>query len=154
MKQKITEQTASVLQNILDDTHSLLLFDGSCATCDFIVNLILKNDPSRHFLFTPLQSSWGSLVLRSMGLNTNDLTTLILIHKQDVYTYSSAVFKVLKLLGPPFNLLLIFSILPRSLTDLLYSIYAKNRYRLFGKLKTCRLLSPEEKKQFLKENPR
>ncbi len=154
MKQKITEQTASVLQNILDDSHSLLLFDGSCATCDFIVNLILKNDPSRHFLFTPLQSSWGSLVLRSMGLNNNDLTTLILIHKQDVYTHSSAVFKVLKLLGPPFNLLLFFSILPRSLTDLLYSIYAKNRYRLFGKLKTCRLLSPEEKKQFLKENPR
>lgn len=154
MKQKLADDTSTSLKKALEEKHTLLLFDGDCVSCDFIVNLILKNDTRRQFLFAPLQSSWGNLVLNSLELNPNDLTTLILIHKQDVYTYSSAVFKVFELLGPPLNLLLIFSILPQGFTDFLYSLYAQNRYKLFGHLKTCRLLSPEEKQQFLKETPK
>lgn len=151
MKQKLTDNTATSLQTVIDENHALLLFDGTCVSCDYVVNLILKNDTRRQFLFAPLQSSWGNLVLTSLDLNPNNLTTLILIHKQEVYTYSSAVFKVFKLLGPPLNGFLIFSFLPHSLTDFLYSLFANNRYQLFGHLKTCRLLSPEERQQFLKE---
>lgn len=151
MKQKLIKRTADLLQTVLDDKHTLVLFDGNCASCDFMVNLILKKDSYRQFLFAPLQSSWGTLLSTSLGLNPNDLTTLILIHRQEAYTHSSAVFKVLELLGPPLNRLLVFSIFPLTLTDLLYSLYAKNRYKLFGPLKTCRIYSPEEKKQFLKE---
>lgn len=153
MIQKLPDHTASLLPTVLDEKHTLLLFDGSCVSCDFIVNLILKNDSRRQFLFAPLQSSWGNLVLTALGFPLNNLTTLILIHNQKAYTHSSAVFKVVQLLGRPFNLLLIFSILPLNFTDFVYSLYAKNRYKLFGPLKTCRIHTPEEEKQFLKEHP-
>lgn len=154
MKQNLSNNTIESLSPVLgaNKKQVLLLFDGTCVSCDFIVNLILKNDFKKQFLFAPIQSSWGQMILPSLGLSTEELTTLVLIqNNKTAYTYSSAVFLVFDLLGFPFKFFCFLSFLPVTFTDFIYSLYARNRYRFFGKLNTCRLLTSEEQKQFLKE---
>lgn len=154
MKQYISQQLMITLSSTLDNKFTLLLFDGNCASCDYLVNFILKKDSCQQFLFAPLQSTLGHSISKSLGLNPYKVSTLILIHKQTAYTHSSAVFKIIELLGPPLNRLLIFSYLPVPVSDFLYSIFAKSRYRLFGHLKSCRLYSPEERRRFIKDLPK
>jgi predicted DCC family thiol-disulfide oxidoreductase YuxK len=40
-------------------------------------------------------------------------------------------------------------IIPKKLRDVIYRIIAQNRYRLFGKQKSCRIPTPELKDRFL-----
>jgi predicted DCC family thiol-disulfide oxidoreductase YuxK len=41
---------------------------------------------------------------------------------------------------------------PRSARDFFYRLFARNRYRLFGKKEVCMMPTPEIKARFLSEN--
>ena len=38
------------------DNHHIVIFDGVCNFCNGAVNFIIKRDPKRVFLFTPMHS--------------------------------------------------------------------------------------------------
>lgn len=127
----------------------VLLFDGVCNSCNFIVDFILKRDLARVFRFAALQSESGQSLLKAHRLSTQALDTLVLIEDDRIHVRSNAAFRIFRLLGRPWHVLCVFSILPKFITDTIYNIYAKNRYRLFGKRNRCRILSREEQALFL-----
>lgn len=130
----------------------ILLFDGICASCNFIVDFILKRDKDRRFRFASLQSKAGKALLREHHLAVDSMDTLVLIDGGRAYTYSTAAFRVFRALGWPWKALFILSLLPTNLTDAFYRLYARNRYRLFGKRAACRVPAPEERELFLEDS--
>jgi predicted DCC family thiol-disulfide oxidoreductase YuxK len=66
-----------------------------------------------------------------------------------MYTESTAFLKVIEDLGQPFSSLKVGYVMPKLLRDFLYRRVAFNRYRLFGKMQHCTLLSAENKQHFL-----
>jgi predicted DCC family thiol-disulfide oxidoreductase YuxK len=53
-------------------------------------------------------------------------------------------------LGFPWSLMAVFRILPRDLRDRLYDFLARNRFRWFGRRKTCLLATPGDDDRFLR----
>jgi predicted DCC family thiol-disulfide oxidoreductase YuxK len=129
--------------------HGLLLFDGVCNSCHYIVSFILTHDRKQLFYFMPLQSNAGKKVLQFYDLPSDELSTLVFVYKSKSYTYSAAVFKILSLLEWPWRVFCLFSIFPKVLTDFCYRFYANHRYEWFGKLESCHIPSPEERSRFL-----
>ena len=127
-----------------NEKDAVLLFDGVCNTCNFFVDFILKRDKNRRIGFVPLQTEIGDKLLKRYKLTPGKLDTLVFIHQNRAYTHSEAVFRVFSLLGWAWKIFCIFSILPLSVTDFFYRCYAKNRYLLFGKKETCRILTKQE----------
>ena len=72
-----------------------------------------------------------------MDFSNSDFDTVIFQKNDQIYTRSSAVFEISKTIGGFCKVLLIFSILPISLTDSVYRYIALRRFKVFGKLKQC-----------------
>lgn len=130
-------------------TSPLLLFDGVCNLCSGTVQFILKHDQKEKFTFASLQSDIGQKILEENDLSTTDFQSFILMENGTCYARSTAALKVSGYLGFPYNLLLVFLLIPRPIRDYFYNIVAKNRYRWFGKKESCWLPTPELKKRFI-----
>ncbi len=128
----------------------VILFDGICNFCNFWINLILRLDRRRIFVFSPLQSDSGQKYLKRFGLHQSDFDTFIVVKNNHYFNKSDAVFLIAEHLPLPYRLLKIFKILPKKLRDWLYSFIAKNRFRIFGKKETCRMPERDEIARFLK----
>lgn len=129
--------------------YSVILFDGVCNFCNYWVNFILDRDKKNIFRFAALQSEKGYELLDKFNLPKGDFDSFILIADNKVFKKSSAVFKIAKHLNGWPKIIIPFSILPHSLTDIIYDLIAKNRYKFFGKKDSCRIPTKEEKSKFL-----
>lgn len=49
-------------------TQDIIVFDSVCSLCNGAVDLILKYDKKKNFLFTPLQSEIGTRLLDEFRL--------------------------------------------------------------------------------------
>ena len=127
---------------------TIVLFDGVCHMCNGVVRFTIKKDPKKHFLFVPLQSKKGRVLLRKYKL-PKDTSTIILIEEDKIYTKSTAFLRIMKKLNGTWPALFGFTIIPRFLRDAVYDVIAKNRYKWFGKMKTCPVPPPEWKGRFL-----
>ncbi|MCP9768633.1 DUF393 domain-containing protein [Lacihabitans sp. LS3-19] len=126
----------------------IVLFDGVCNLCNFSVQFIIKNDPEELFLFSSLQSAYSKAFFLKYKIPSDDLSSIILILDNKIYKKSEAVFKIILFL-PKYRWLSFFSFLPLYITDFLYDLIAKNRYRWFGKRETCWLPTVQLSKRFL-----
>lgn len=132
----------------------LILYDGVCGLCDAAVQWVLDHDPAGLFSFAPLQGETAAALRARHPQIPADLDTVVVVERgpdgvERVFLRSAAAFRVLRRVGGPWRLLLVFSVLPRRLTDLGYRLIAAVRYRLFGKLDACRFPGPEERARFL-----
>ncbi len=127
----------------------VILFDGVCNVCDGFVQFVLKRDPKGMFYFASLQSEIGKQLLIKHKVEIADLSTVVLIDGDKVFTHSDVVLIVGKDLGGLFKLLYPFKILPKNFRNFLYDWFAKNRYRFFGKKEVCMLPKPEWRSRFL-----
>lgn len=127
----------------------IVLFDGVCNFCNYWVNFILDRDSKNQFKFAALQSKKGIELLEKFNLPKDDFDSFILIFNNKVFKKSNAAFMIAKQISGWPKLILPFQILPSILTDFIYDIVAKNRYKLFGKKEACRIPTPEEKNRFL-----
>ena len=140
---------------------AVVLFDGVCNFCDASVNFIIEHDKAGYFKFAPLQSEEGSKLASQYGFEsatalsdkaTSDLIpidSVILIEDGKAYTHSTAALTILKRLGAPWSWLYVFVIVPRSVRDWAYRLFARYRYRIFGRKDQCMLPSPEVRARFL-----
>jgi predicted DCC family thiol-disulfide oxidoreductase YuxK len=62
---------------------------------------------------------------------------------------SEAVLRALRRLGGAWSLLSVFAVVPRPVRDWAYDLFARWRYRLFGRYDTCPLPPPEVRDRFL-----
>lgn len=132
----------------------LVLYDGVCGLCDRSVQFILRNDRSNRFRFATLQGETGGELARKHGFDPAELSSFILILDHDLPSERAmrkgkAGLRVLWELGGFWKLVGWLSILPGWLVDPFYTLIAKNRYRMFGKLDACRIPSPAERAKFV-----
>ena len=116
----------------------IILFDGICNLCNGAVNFILKRDKKKQFRFVALQSEKGIDLISKFKI-APETDSIILILNNQIYTESDAAIEIAKLLPALWNWLSVFKIIPKKVRDGIYKWIAKNRYRWFGKRKTCRI---------------
>lgn len=131
--------------------NPLVLFDGVCNLCNGTVDFILKRDRKKQFRFVALQSEAGEKIRKKFRF-PEEIDSVILIHKEKVFYESDAALEIARLLPAPWKWAVFFRIVPCSWRNALYRWIARNRYRLFGKKKECRIPTPEERKFFPEPN--
>jgi predicted DCC family thiol-disulfide oxidoreductase YuxK len=129
--------------------NPIILFDGVCNLCNSTVQFVIKNDTKKIFRFASLQSSFGQNILQQHQLNTKELSSLVVLEKDFIYTKSTGALHIAQKLKFPFNLLYGLIIVPPFIRNAVYKFVAKNRYKWFGKTETCWVPTPELKTLFL-----
>lgn len=126
----------------------IILFDGVCNFCNSSVQFIIKRDTKGLFKFSSLQSPIGEQLLDENKIPIN-LDSFIYLEGDKVYDRSTAVLKVCKGLKGLWKLLYVFIVVPKPIRDMVYSYFAKNRYKWFGKRDACMIPTPEQRERFL-----
>lgn len=126
----------------------LVLFDGVCNFCNGAVNFIIRHDGEKKFKFAPLQSEIGQQMQAKYGIG-EDVDSIILVENDKAYTHSTAGLRVAKGLGSIWSLGYVFIIVPSFIRDFFYRLFAKYRYRLFGRTEACMLPTPDVRERFL-----
>lgn len=136
----------------------LVIYDGVCGLCDRSVQFFLDHDPERKLWFTPhdgetaarlfathpeLEALESVIFVERSGEGTGDDAT------ESIHVRSKAVFAIARHLEGGVRQLRFFAFVPQRLADAAYDLVASVRYRLFGKLDTCRIPSPETRARFL-----
>ena len=120
-----------------EEIEKVVYFDGICGLCDWFVNLLVKIDTSSNLKFSSLQGKSGQTLLSALKMDLNEFNTVLFKVNDQVYTKSTAVFKIIKSIGGFYKIFLIFNLLPTRLNDWIYSKVAKSIYKYFGKLDKC-----------------
>ena len=131
---------------------AIILFDGVCNLCNSSVNFIIERDKAGYFKFAPLQSEVGEKLLAENGIDKIETDSVVLIEDGAVYTHSTAALRVARKLDGAWRWLYYLNFVPRVLRDAAYKLFAKYRYKLFGKKDECMLPSPEIRARFLATN--
>lgn len=132
------------------NTESWLMFDGVCNLCDGFVNLVADNDSERRVKFGAQQKH--EELLRRVGAPV-DLSTVVLIQGDTFYTKSTAALRTMALMDWPWSAVAAAHALPQPLRDFGYDLVAKYRYKVFGKVESCRVPTGDFKKRFIDYRP-
>lgn len=130
----------------------LVLFDGVCGLCDRTVQWLLDHDQEAALYYTTLQGETAAQILaRHPGLQGVD--SIVFVEREGdeerVFVRSKAVFRLARYLDPGVRWLRGFSVLPQALADFGYDLVASVRYRIFGKLESCRIPDAAVRSRFL-----
>lgn len=131
------------------DNQSIVIFDGVCVFCNGVVNFIIKHDPGSTFTFSQMQSEVAQSLIKKHNASKEILNTLMLIKNGRCYLRTDAILEIAKDLSGFWYLFNIFKIIPRPIRDFLYTLFAKNRYKLFGKRNSCIVPSRNIRKRFI-----
>ena len=134
----------------------IVFYDGVCALCNFFVKWVIAIDKKREFFFCPQQSQRAKEILtlvdnKAVNALPGQLQTVIVYRQStnEIFIRSKAFFEVCSKVGYPYNLLTVFSYLPNFLTDFVYNLIAKYRYKVFGIYDTCPMPDPKDRDRFL-----
>lgn len=133
----------------MNNRSPVILFDGVCNLCNQSVQFIIRKDKKKQFYFASLQGQTGQDLLDRFDLSKDHFSSFVLVQNDKVYTKSTAVLRLMKLLGGWWKLWYAFAIVPPFIRDAAYSFVAANRYRWFGKRESCMLPTPELSSRFL-----
>ena len=126
-----------------------MLFDGVCNFCNASVNFVIERDKAGYFKFAPLQSEIGEELVAKHGIDTAGTDSVIVVENDRAYTHSSAALRIAKQLDGLWSWSYGFIVVPKPLRDFFYRLFAKYRYRLFGKQDACMMPTPEIRARFL-----
>ncbi|KAJ1456429.1 hypothetical protein M885DRAFT_482556 [Pelagophyceae sp. CCMP2097] len=135
------------------DSRPVILYDGVCNFCNFWVNFVLDNDPAPgRVRFAALQSPLGRSLLERSGRKADDISSIVLVTKDDAYVKSDAVLRIGKLIDtkiPVAPAAGLAGLLPQALRDVTYDAIAANRYNFLGKRAVCRITDEKQADRFL-----
>ena len=131
----------------------LVLYDGVCGFCDGAVRWLLARDPVGRLTFAPLQGETAAALRRRHPEIPCDLDTMVYVETdaegERVHLRSEAVFRVLAEIDGPWRRVALLRRLPRWLREAGYRLFARYRYRIFGKLDACPVPEPPERARFV-----
>ncbi len=128
---------------------AIILFDGVCNFCNASVNFVIARDRAGYFKFAPLQSEIGEDVIERHGIDTTETDSVILVEDNFAYTHSTAALRIARRLDGLWSWLFLFIVIPRPIRDVLYRLFARYRYRLFGRQDACMMPTPDIRARFL-----
>ena len=114
----------------------VILYDGVCVFCSRWIRFIAARDTNKRFRFTAIQSGYGTKLAQAFGIDPDDPDTNAVVHSGVAYFKSDAALTVLSCL-PGWQWVRVLRIVPKRLRDVVYSLVARNRYRIFGKYEEC-----------------
>lgn len=137
-----------------DAPGPVLLYDGICGFCNATVRFIVARDHRGTMQFAPLEGAFArEVIARHPELRGVD--SLVLVRRggpgdDRVSTRSEAAIAVAAHLGGGLAVAArLARMLPRGLRDLAYDVFARHRYRVFGRFDACPLPSPDLRARFL-----
>lgn len=130
-----------------DDSRPLFVFDGHCGLCSRGVRWLMRSDGKRRIAFTSAQGPLGAGLYRHYDVEID--ATYLLIDQGQAYGMSEGYFRLLRHLGPFWQVFRLAGILPEGLRDAVYRLIARNRYRWFGKYDHCVLLTDDQRSRLL-----
>lgn len=133
----------------MTDTKYIVVFDGVCVFCNASVKFIIDRDKNNRFLFTPMQTDFAQSLLQNHQLNSVSLDTFLLVKNDQAYLRTDAALEITKDLNGFWYLFNFFRIVPRPVRDFIYRVFARNRYKLFGRNHQCMVPSDELKSKFV-----
>ncbi len=135
-----------VMTNWPDD--DVILYDGVCVFCSRWVQFVIARDAAKRFRFTPIQSPYGTRLAQAFGIDPEDPDTNAVVHGGRAHLKSDAALTVLSNLTGWGWTRVLFAV-PKPLRDPVYSVVARNRYRIFGKYESCFVPDAELRKRVL-----
>ncbi len=130
--------------------HSIVLFDGVCNLCNSAVQFIIKRDKTDRYRFSALQSESGKKLSSERNIDTQKIDSIILIEPgKAYYIKAAAALQIGKSFGGLWKALAIFEWIPPVISNWVYDLVAKNRYRWFGRKEHCMIPTQELKAKFL-----
>ncbi len=127
----------------LNNSKSLLIYDGYCYLCSNTVRHILRLDKDKKIKFISLENALADPKINKLISVYNSVDTVLLFHNQKLFIKSDAIIEISKITGGWLKIFRIMLLLPKRYRNLLYDLVARYRYRIFGKRKKC-YLPPEE----------
>jgi predicted DCC family thiol-disulfide oxidoreductase YuxK len=135
--------------------HPVLLYDGVCGLCNWLVRFVVRHDRKEIFRYASLQSDTAVRVLQRQKARPRlpDTFYVVLEFQQAserLLDQSDAAIYVLQQLGGGWRCLAAAGqLLPRPFRNWLYGLVARHRYRIFGKHESCPLPDPKVRSRFL-----
>lgn len=128
----------------------IVFYDGECGLCSKSIALIARCDKRRKLSFASLQGKLS----KERGFEKHALVdggTLIVQSESNgkVFLQSSAWLEIFRALGGWWTLLIICSVIPVGIRDMIYRWIAKNRHRLVGRSQQCRMPYASDSDRFL-----
>lgn len=128
----------------MDGAHPIIVFDAECVLCSLNAQFVLRYDRRGHFRLASMQGAVGAALYRRFGIDPSDPETLIVVTGDEALRDSDAILAIWSGLDWPWHALMVLRLVPRALRDPLYRFVARNRYRLFGKRRTCWIPRPDQ----------
>jgi predicted DCC family thiol-disulfide oxidoreductase YuxK len=130
-----------------DDSRALFVFDGVCVLCSGGVRWLMRFDRPAKVNFTSMQGPLGEALYRHYGINPDE--SYLLIANGRAFTASRGYLELCALVGGIWHVLRICALIPEGWRDVLYGVIARNRYRWFGRIEYCALLTPQQQARLL-----
>ena len=134
---------------------TLVFYDGVCALCNGAVTFLLKRDRAGIFRFAPLQGELAAQLLPRYGIAPSDLDSIVVVADWNTpaerpLARSTGVLHALALVGGGWGTLArVARLIPASVSDRVYRLIARIRYRTFGKYEVCPIPPAEWRTRFL-----
>ena len=131
--------------SLLTAGKSIVFFDANCLLCSRFVKILLKYDKQKYYY-----SGFETEVAKSILPDELRYEPQTIVFYQDGKSLfkSKAVFKIVSNLRFPWPVFGVVSILPSSLTDIVYNWLAHHRLAWFGRSENCFIPTPEQKSRF------
>ena len=131
------------------DNRQIVIFDGVCNFCNDAVRFIANRDPEGIFAFTPMQSDLASNLIQEHRISNVGIDTFMLIKNGKAHVWSDAALEIARDLTGFWYLFNVLRVIPASIRDIFYRLFARNRYALFGRTAECMVPTQELKSRFV-----
>lgn len=130
---------------------NILLVDGTCVFCNRLVAMVLRHDSKALFGFSHIQSKFGRAILEKHGVDPTDIDGVFLVVDAGTDSERLLVDGVAGREVWPrlFRIAYLMRLVPIPILNLGYRLFARVRYRLFGRYETCVVPTGPERARFL-----
>lgn len=125
------------------------LYDGMCVLCSRSVAFMLRHERKSVVRFVSLQSQEGRSLALRYHLDPDDPKSFLFLENGVPMQATEGLLALSAHLRAPYCFIRITKLFPSGLRDCVYHWLARNRYRLFGRMKTCMVPPPEQSHRFV-----
>jgi len=142
-----------VASTAADVPSRVVFYDGVCALCNRAVQQLLRLDRTGCLWFAPLQGSTAAALRRRHPEIPARLDSIVFLELDEgterVCWHAEALFRIAATIGLDSWQLRWARRLPRWCADLAYRLFARVRYRAYGRLAVCPLPPSDKRDRFL-----
>ena len=136
---RLNDAGRSAKSQKVETQNRIAVFDGLCNLCSGGARWLQHHQGEAPFHLVPMQSDLGRTLLAQHGYDPDDPLTFLVLDGERCLTQSDAWIHLVAAGGGRWRLIHAARVIPRALRDSVYRLIARNRYRWFGRRKTCYL---------------